>query len=429
MVLALIGSAAVATTIALMLSRSILEPIRAVTRGARDDERESRPGGAGGHPRRAGRAGRRVQHDGAHDPRVPAGGHLEAAPRRADGAGDDRFVPRPGRGRRPVWCRRAGQPGGASHPGGGPERRDGPLDPAPVAEARAGRGARRRARRPADGPRPRAGVPRQRPGAVLPAPRPGDPRRRRPARRRRRPDRRDQVPPGRPAQERHGLDRQPRAQDAADGRADGHPPAAGGGGRPAVAEADRAAPGRAAGLGPPAGDDQRPARPDADRAGAGQARPPSRRAGGPGRRGAGTVRNQGPRPGHHAVELGADRPAASPRGRRAGRARLRQPARQCAVAHAEGGTVRLGAEIERGGGVVHRGGHRRGDRARAPRARLREVLPRPELATRGGAGLGLAIAREIVVAHGGQIDVESEPGRGTTFRFTLPVAPESEARP
>ncbi len=38
----------------------------------------------------------------------------------------------------------------------------------------------------------------------------------------------------------------------------------------------------------------------------------------------------------------------------------------------------------------------------------------------GGAGLGLAIAREILTAHGGQIEVDSEPGRGTTFSFTLP---------
>lgn len=37
-----------------------------------------------------------------------------------------------------------------------------------------------------------------------------------------------------------------------------------------------------------------------------------------------------------------------------------------------------------------------------------------------GSGLGLAIARDLVVAHGGSIIVESPPGRGTTFRFTLP---------
>jgi NtrC-family two-component system sensor histidine kinase KinB len=36
-----------------------------------------------------------------------------------------------------------------------------------------------------------------------------------------------------------------------------------------------------------------------------------------------------------------------------------------------------------------------------------------------GAGLGLAIAREIVRAHGGEVDVQSDLGRGTTFGFTL----------
>jgi signal transduction histidine kinase len=38
-----------------------------------------------------------------------------------------------------------------------------------------------------------------------------------------------------------------------------------------------------------------------------------------------------------------------------------------------------------------------------------------------GTGLGLAIVREIAAAHHGRAGVESEPGRGTVFRLTVPT--------
>jgi two-component system phosphate regulon sensor histidine kinase PhoR len=51
---------------------------------------------------------------------------------------------------------------------------------------------------------------------------------------------------------------------------------------------------------------------------------------------------------------------------------------------------------------------------RVDKARSREL---------GGTGLGLAIVKHLVLAHGGELAIESQEGQGTTVRFTLPVQP------
>jgi two-component system phosphate regulon sensor histidine kinase PhoR len=57
---------------------------------------------------------------------------------------------------------------------------------------------------------------------------------------------------------------------------------------------------------------------------------------------------------------------------------------------------------------------------RVDKARSREL---------GGTGLGLAIVKHLVHAHGGELAIQSEQGKGTTVRFTLPVAPDGEGDP
>jgi signal transduction histidine kinase len=70
-------------------------------------------------------------------------------------------------------------------------------------------------------------------------------------------------------------------------------------------------------------------------------------------------------------------------------------------------------------------------------ARLFDRFSRGETGRRttGGAGLGLAIVKAIAEAHGGSVEVDSEPGRGTVFTMSIPArsipagAPRSAERP
>jgi signal transduction histidine kinase len=44
-----------------------------------------------------------------------------------------------------------------------------------------------------------------------------------------------------------------------------------------------------------------------------------------------------------------------------------------------------------------------------------------------GTGLGLPVVQQLIAAHHGTLTYTSEPGRGTTFRITLPLAAEDDA--
>jgi signal transduction histidine kinase len=87
-----------------------------------------------------------------------------------------------------------------------------------------------------------------------------------------------------------------------------------------------------------------------------------------------------------------------------------------------GGDIRVFAE--RDGGRLTIGVSDQGIGMSAEdQARLFQPFQRVESTARdgaGGLGLGLLVCRRLVEAHGGKIWVESEPGQGATFFFTLP---------
>lgn len=85
----------------------------------------------------------------------------------------------------------------------------------------------------------------------------------------------------------------------------------------------------------------------------------------------------------------------------------------------EGGTVRIWAVAEDGSAVVHVADNGPGI---APQIRSQIFQPFVTAGKRNGMGLGLALTRQTVIEHGGEMWVESEPGRGAHFSFRLPGA-------
>jgi signal transduction histidine kinase/FixJ family two-component response regulator len=89
-----------------------------------------------------------------------------------------------------------------------------------------------------------------------------------------------------------------------------------------------------------------------------------------------------------------------------------------------GGEIRMSAQ-ESGGRVVLTVS----DSGSGMTPEVKSRLFDPFFTTKGksGTGMGMAVSFGIIRRHNGSIDVESEPGRGTTFRIALPVAVEAGA--
>jgi len=89
----------------------------------------------------------------------------------------------------------------------------------------------------------------------------------------------------------------------------------------------------------------------------------------------------------------------------------------------DGGAVRISAEVEDGSVLIHVEDNGPGI---APEIRSQLFQPFVTAGKRNGLGLGLALSRQTVLEHGGDMWVESQPGPGARFSFRLPGAQVAE---
>jgi signal transduction histidine kinase len=85
----------------------------------------------------------------------------------------------------------------------------------------------------------------------------------------------------------------------------------------------------------------------------------------------------------------------------------------------DGGEVRISADVEDGSVLIHVEDNGPGI---APEIRSQLFQPFVTAGKRNGLGLGLALSRQTVLEHGGDMWVESQPGQGARFSIRLPGA-------
>jgi signal transduction histidine kinase len=91
----------------------------------------------------------------------------------------------------------------------------------------------------------------------------------------------------------------------------------------------------------------------------------------------------------------------------------------------DGGSIEISAELDGESAVVHVSDNGPGI---APEIRSQLFQPFVTAGKRNGLGLGLALARQTVIEHGGDMWVDSQPGRGARFSFRLPGARATHAQ-